>query len=257
MSSNSHAPNADVLRRLYPELPAGGFSHDDGTVEFFTRVNALIEPSMTVLDFGAGRGEWHRDPVVYRQNLRTLRGKVAKVIGADVDPVVIENPTVDEAVVCSSDAEIPLQTGSVDLIVADHTFEHIDRPKLTAAELTRILRPGGWICARTPNRWGYVAAAARIVPNSKHVMALRRLQPQREAADVFPTRYRLNTRNDVRRVFPAEMFDNFTYYWRGEPGYFGRSAGLARAIRLSLEFLPARLQPKLFIFLRKRDTGEI
>ena len=32
----------------------GGFSSLDGTMEFFTRVNVLLEPDYTVLDLGAG-----------------------------------------------------------------------------------------------------------------------------------------------------------------------------------------------------------
>lgn len=44
------------VERLFPEVSAGGFTRMDGTVEFYTRVNALLRPDMTVLDFGAGRG---------------------------------------------------------------------------------------------------------------------------------------------------------------------------------------------------------
>ena len=40
----------------FPEVGAGGFTSLDGTIEFYTRINALLDPAMTVLDFGAGRG---------------------------------------------------------------------------------------------------------------------------------------------------------------------------------------------------------
>ena len=33
----------------------------DGTIEFYTRVNMLLESDMTVLDFGAGRGAALKD----------------------------------------------------------------------------------------------------------------------------------------------------------------------------------------------------
>ena len=45
-----------IFERLYPEYGAGGFSRCDLWVPFFTRVNALLRPDMTVVDYGAGRG---------------------------------------------------------------------------------------------------------------------------------------------------------------------------------------------------------
>ena len=41
---------------FYPEIRAGGFPHVSSDVDFYTRVNALIQPEFVVRDFGAGRG---------------------------------------------------------------------------------------------------------------------------------------------------------------------------------------------------------
>ena len=38
-----------VFERLYPEYGAGGFSRVDLWVPFYTRVNALLRPDMTVV----------------------------------------------------------------------------------------------------------------------------------------------------------------------------------------------------------------
>jgi hypothetical protein len=51
-----------AVERLYNELGAGGFTHRDHKVQFFSRVNALIEENAIVLDFGAGRGQWAESP---------------------------------------------------------------------------------------------------------------------------------------------------------------------------------------------------
>ena len=51
-----------LVERMRPEVAAGGFPRDDSTIYFFTRVNALLEPHMTVLDFGAGRGHLFHHP---------------------------------------------------------------------------------------------------------------------------------------------------------------------------------------------------
>lgn len=242
----------DALTRLFPEVGAGGFSRIDGTVQFYVRINALLRPEMTVLDFGAGRGEWTEDPVVYRRELRTLRGKVERVVGVDVDPVVTGNPGCDEAVLLDAGSRIPLADSSVDLVVSDHTFEHLDDPVAVTAELDRVLRPGGWICARTPNRWGYIGVGARLVPNAAHAGVLRRVQPGRQDRDVFPVRYRINSRRDFRRCFPASRFDVLAYTVNAEPWYFGRSRIAWRVALAVGAVLPQALGAKYMVFIRKK-----
>ncbi|MGH7805861.1 MAG: class I SAM-dependent methyltransferase, partial [Candidatus Binatia bacterium] len=135
-----------LAERFYPEKGAGGFSRVDGSIAFFTRIRALLRPTSRVLDFGAGRG-WHivEDPVPFRRACITLRGSCAKVVGVDVDEAVRENPGLDEAHVVEPGASLPFADASFDLIVCDHVFEHLVDPATTAAELTRVLAPGGWI----------------------------------------------------------------------------------------------------------------
>ena len=52
-----------TLKRLYPEAAVGGYSRTDGQIEFYTRINALVDEKSRVLDFGAGRGQWAVDPM--------------------------------------------------------------------------------------------------------------------------------------------------------------------------------------------------
>ncbi|HEV2070489.1 MAG TPA: class I SAM-dependent methyltransferase [Acidimicrobiales bacterium] len=242
----------DVARHFYPEIGAGGFSRVDGTVEFYGRVNALLRPEMVVLDFGAGRA-WHaEDECAYRRDLQSLRGKVRKVVGADLDPVVKTNPTLDQAVVLEEDRGLPFPDESFDLILSDATLEHVETPSAVVAELDRVLRPGGWICARTPNRWGYIGVGANLAPNRLHAKLLRRLQPHREARDVFPTRYRMNTLKALERLFPPERFEHFSYARTTEPAYFGNSRFLWQLMLVVNRATPPRMEATLFVFLRKR-----
>jgi SAM-dependent methyltransferase len=244
-----------VLNRLYPEVGAGGFSRVDGTVEFYNRVNALLNQDMVVLDFGAGRGaQLLRSTSQYRRNLTTLKGKVSKVIGVDVDHAVLDNGFLDEAfVVEDGDSPLPIADASIDLIVSDWTFEHIHNPSFVAAELTRVLKPGGWLCARTPNRWGYVGIATNMVPNRLHARILKRLQPDsyRDERDVYPTTYQMNTMRTILRLFPRGHFENFSYTYDSEPAYFGNLALAWRIMRISFNIVPPSLRSYLFIFLRK------
>jgi predicted SAM-dependent methyltransferase len=39
---------------------------------------------------------------------------------------------------------IPLESRSVDVVIANHLFEHVKDDRLAMRELYRIMRPGGW-----------------------------------------------------------------------------------------------------------------
>jgi len=72
-------------RRFYPESGFGGFTDIDGTMAFYTRINALLEPTAIVLDVGCGRASFDEELCGFKKNLRILKRKAAKVIGLDVD----------------------------------------------------------------------------------------------------------------------------------------------------------------------------
>ncbi|HET6519339.1 MAG TPA: class I SAM-dependent methyltransferase [Geminicoccaceae bacterium] len=242
-----------ALARLYPEMAAGGWPRFAPRIEFYARVRSLLRPDMTVLDFGAGRGQWFADPVAFRRDLASLRGRCAEVVGADVDPAVRGNPTVDRAVVLTPGRPLPFPDASFDLIVAWAVFEHIEDPEGCAGELARVLKPGGWLCAWTPNARGYVGLGARLVPNRLHARLVRRISPyKREERDVFPTWYRMNTLGRLRRLFPEPAFQHVSYAANGVPGYFLNSYLLGAAMRFLFRFVPESLSAWLFVFVRRR-----
>jgi len=80
-----------------------------------------------VLDVGCGRGEYADNTVAIRRNLRILKGKVAKVIGIDVDQSAPNNPFLDEFFLIEGESW-PIETDSIDLIVCNSALEHIDNP---------------------------------------------------------------------------------------------------------------------------------
>ncbi|MDP9159516.1 MAG: class I SAM-dependent methyltransferase, partial [Acidobacteriota bacterium] len=154
----------DIVSIYYPEARAGGFSRCDGTVQFYQRVQSLLNTDDVVLDFGAGRGAaYWEDSSKYRRNLRDMRGEGRRVVGADVDPIVESNPSLDEAVILDPSSPLPFPDAMFNIIVTDSTLEHVRDPKRIACELDRVLKVGGWICARTPNRNGYVALFNRVI----------------------------------------------------------------------------------------------
>jgi SAM-dependent methyltransferase len=244
----------ETFVRIYPEAKAGGFSRYDGTVEFFTRVNALLTPTAVIADLGAGRGAFfHDDPVPYRRALQLLKGKCALVIGLDVSEAVLSNPAVDEAHVIGADGRLPLADASVDLIVSDHTFEHISNPALFEAEIYRILKPGGWVCARTPNLYGYISIASRLVPEKLHDYVLNRAQTHRKKHDVFPTHYLLNSPHQIASVFSGDRWDVIQYNSESGPAYFGNSYYVNKSAEFILRHLPQAMAATAFVFAQKKN----
>lgn len=225
----------------------------DGTVEFYQRIHSLLRPDMKVLDLGAGRGAFLDDPVLYRRQLRQLKDHVDEVIGFDVDTSVLENPCLTRAEVIVPGEPLPLGNGSVDLVISDFVFEHVTDPSWAANEIERVLRPGGWLCARTPNRWGYIGVGARLVPNQLHAPLLRLFQPGKQERDTFPTAYRLNSPKDLKRHFSERTFEHIVYTMNNEPAYFANWNSLWALVRLAFRATPESFGATMYVFLRRLD----
>lgn len=241
-------PVLEVKRR---EVVAGGYAHDDSTVEFYSRVRALASTASVVLDFGAGRGEAAEDPVAHRRALRTLRGAVATIHGVDIDDAVLRNPLLDSASVISPAGGLPFPGDFFDLIVADWVLEHLESPSNFEREVFRCLRPGGWLCARTPNKHGYISTASRLLPRQAEKRIISIVQPDRQEMDIFPKFYRLNTSRDFVRFFPPDRWINGSYMYKATPAYFGNSAFLFSCIDVVNRVLPSGFSPIFMAFARK------
>lgn len=242
-----------IVSTFYPEINAGGFSRCDGTVEFYNRVQSLLRPGHVVLDFGAGRGAAHDlDTSAYRRRLRNLRGEGRHVIGADVDPVVSTNPSIDEAVILDPSETLPFPENTFDVIVSDSTLEHVVNAELVASELGRVLKPGAWLCARTPNRNGYVALANRVILGHLSNRLLSAAQPDRKAEDIFPTHYRMNSLPTLRVLFPPDRYFHASFAFDSEPRYYFNRRTVFVLMLMLQALTPSALKTTLMCFIRKR-----
>lgn len=241
-----------VQSHFYPEEKyIGGFSPNDGTIDFYGRVRSLLSPDSVVLDIGAGRGGWFEsDDCDYRKSVRTLKGHAKEVIGADVDPAVLENRSTDRNLLING-GTIELPSESVDIVIADYVLEHVDDPGSFAQEIKRILKPGGYFCARTPHKWHYISLLAKMVKNAHHSRIIRGVQPNRADLDIFPTKYKMNTVNSLVQNF--EGFRNATFMFRGDPAYFWGRKAVFQALLLMHRVLPSIFVGTMFVFLRKED----
>lgn len=230
----------------------GDFPPLDGTIEFYGRVNALMKPTMTVLDLGASTALWRQqDPSEYRCSLRPAKGKVAKLIGADIDPAVLTNKTTDENLLIEN-GHVPLPDLSVDMIICDYVLEHVEDPEAMERETCRLLKPGGVFCGRTPHRWNYVSIGARVVSNARHGKLIKHLQPVRGGTDFFPTYYRVNTMNAIGRIWRAENWADHSYLYTSEPTYHFGSSLVYAFLSMAHKMLPMALTGNIFFFLVRR-----
>ena len=246
-------PSQQVTAHFHPEMGISPYTGIDGTVEFYGRVKSILEPDMKVLDFGAGRGQWAEEQRGnYWKETHRLKGHAQFVVGCDVDAAIFENTEVDEAVQIDPDENLPFNDEEFDLIVSDFTFEHIQNSEHVAIQLARILKPGGWLCARTPNKYGYKSIATQLVGNSglKQIL-LGKVQPDRDSVDMFPTVFKLNTKRQLKKHFPDNQFSHFVYYYFSEPSYFFNSKFLYWTMSVFDRLLPKCLYSNLFIFIRK------
>lgn len=237
------------MHLFYPESRFGGFTQIDGTVAFYSRVQALATPNSVVLDYGCGRGAYTDDPLPFRRNLRIFKNKVSCVIGLDVNPAAAQNPYLDQFYLLDGPRWI-LEDNSVDLIICDNVLEHLPEPEGFFSEARRVLRPGGMVCIRTPNRWNYIALLSQLIPNRSHARVLSRAKPNLLEEDIFPTLYRCNSIPALRRALAKNGFEHVVYGYEAEPSYLSFSKFTYLLGVLHQKLAPGFLRPAIFAFGR-------
>lgn len=242
-----------LVERWYPEKRFGGFTHVDGTVAFYERVNGMLQPQSVVLDLGCGRGVGVEDAVPWRSALRNFKGRCKLVIGADVDPAAATNPTIDQFCVIV-DGRVQVPDEHVDLCIADFVLEHVQDVDAFFSEAVRVLRPGGFLCLRTPNVWNYMGIASRLIPNQLHVRVLGRVQPDRAEEDVFPTVYRCNSVRRLRNAFARHGLDGVVLTQESEPAYLSFSKILYALAVFHQRHAPPPIRRMLLAYARKPES---
>jgi SAM-dependent methyltransferase len=169
--------DARMQKRFYPDLLGR-----DPVARFVHYLYSHLKPGQNVVDLGAGAG---------LKNVYSIRGRVGRIVGIDLDPRVRINPLIDVGIV-SDICSTPCESCSFDVAFSVYVLEHIASAEQFAGEVRRILRPGGVFLALTPNRWHYVPLVSALTPTAFHRWLNRRRG--RHEDDTFATYYRMNTR---------------------------------------------------------------
>ena len=108
-----------------------------------------------LLDVGCGRGElW---PFV--------ADRFASYAGADVlrhegFPADAEFHKID-----LDRGRVPLPDANADVVASVETIEHLENPRAFARELTRLVKPGGWVVVSTPNQLSLLSKLTLVLKN--------------------------------------------------------------------------------------------
>ena len=192
-------PSVQTLIDRYYPVATDGVRHRDGTRPFYDWILRTIEASnSTVLDVGAGP-----TPAAGR----SLFGRVRRLVGVDVDPIVRTNSRLDEAHV-NDGIHLPFDTEVFDAAYSDWTIEHVGQPLDFLKEINRVLKPNASYWFRTTNRNHYVTLVSAHTPHWFHRLTANRVRalPTGEH-DPWPVRYRLNTPAEISEIVPQAGFD--------------------------------------------------
>ena len=144
----------------------------------------------TALDLGSGTGTVARE-------LAALVGPGGRVLGAEPNARMREvaagraEGTVPAPVWLDATADdLPLEDGSVDVVWCERVFQHLDDPQAAAAEIARVLRPGGRAAVLDADHGSQVSTIGSIALHRVLQDAMLRHAPNPFAARHLPRQLR-------------------------------------------------------------------
>jgi SAM-dependent methyltransferase len=162
-----------------------------------------LEPGMQVLEVGSGDGATWRgriDRLPSGCTLLLTDLSYGMVLSARE---LLNAPCVAYAVV---DAQfLPLASDTCDLVVANHMLYHVPDRSAALAEIARVLKPGGRLCASTVGEghvremhaWLAAVCPAEAVAKALHLPSFTLQSGAEELAAVFPSVTRADYVDDL------------------------------------------------------------
>lgn len=190
-------------QKLYPH-----FDNNWDDKIFRSVIESKINENMIILDIGAGAG------IVKEMNFKNYSKKIC---GIDLDERVLTNKMLDEAKVANA-SNIPYPDETFDIIFADNVMEHLEQPLEVFIEINRVLKNGGTLLFKTPNRNHYMPIIARLTPLKFHQF-INKLRG-RNVVDTFPTHYKANSFNQIEHIAGIANYEQVKVkFYEGRPEY--------------------------------------
>lgn len=174
--------------------------------EMVERIVKSLQPNGLLADVGCGTGNLY--PFVRRFTTRYIGIDILRYDefpdGAEFRAVNLDT------------GRLPLEDGTVDVAVAVETIEHLENPRAFVRELTRVVRPGGWVVLTTPNQRSLLSlmtllhrghyAAFQSSDYPAHLTALLEMDLLRIGAECGLTEARFEYSRSGRIVWTAAHF---------------------------------------------------
>jgi SAM-dependent methyltransferase len=150
-----------------------------------------------------GRKVVDAEKTVIRELVKRHYGKQAVLIGTPLQQEMLTVTDIlcqtvftplsvakEEAVFVEADlSDLPIQAGSIDLVILPHTLEFVDNPRQLLSEACRIVKPEGLIviCAFNPySTWGLkkiFSRAGKLLPHGCHFIPSHLIKNWLQLAD--------------------------------------------------------------------------
>jgi SAM-dependent methyltransferase len=197
---------------------------------FEEKLRQIIASGDRVLDAGCGTGKFF--------GMDFARKIGCQLVGVDLRQDLGANSEIDFGVRAELN-RLPFSDGSFDVVNCRLVIEHVDFPDTVLKEFYRVLKPGGRLAIFTPNLLHYFGAAASLTPHWFHVWFNSRVRGFSDE-DIFPTRYRANTRRRLGKLFLKSGFNRADINMvEGEPSVLSFNSILHR-VGLTYEWLVNR-----------------
>ncbi len=168
-----------------------------------------MKPTDVYLDLGAGRGALPQ---------MNFKGICKTAYGIDPEEVVKQNPFLDHAYVGLGDSMPFFEDNKFDIIASNNVLEHLEYPANFFAEVKRVLKPGGILITKTPNKNYFIMLLSGLMPTWMH-KGYNKLRGRPEF-DTFPTFYRANTAGAQKRLAKtSNLTVKECFYVEGRPEY--------------------------------------
>ncbi|MEK6299769.1 MAG: class I SAM-dependent methyltransferase [Acidobacteriota bacterium] len=169
---------ARAIARFYP-------NYISETAVFADCVSRCLNEDSVVLDAGCGSGAFFT---------YSWKDRVRFLAGCDASSGVSRNVSLGAGAVANL-TNLPFAGSSFDVIFSRYVLEHLDAPTIVFAEFARVLKPGGKLIVLTPSKYHYVSMLGRLSPHWIHEL-VGKVRGNR-AHDIFPTRFRANSKADI------------------------------------------------------------
>lgn len=168
-------------------------------------VSGLVSEKSKWIDVGGGKTVFPNDQKLACE----LAKRCSLLVSVDPSDNIEQNEIAHER--AQTTVEEFASDETYDLATLRMVAEHVEQPVLLVQSLARLIKPGGHVVIYTPNRWSPAAIAASLVPNRWHHHFTGLLWGVKEE-DVFPTRYRMNTRDQLRTLFQEGGFKEVAFF---------------------------------------------